>query len=455
MFNTLIDPYAGSEEPQECHKAKSLSNAVGQESPAVDGQCSLELVFCEVSKDQTVHWQNDRETSHEDVDHQQLEPEEAQAPQKDSLGPAPLNGPEDARGMVLKVHELAEAESVALGLGPSGHQRLEPAVALRRIVHDRQEDRRDLQAAPRGKEALQAHVPVLRYPVWVPALDVCRQRCGNGVRRVWYPSRIRVRQVCKLVLGTEIGRKANNYWLGEVVLIVDNWGLPNSEVPVWCLVWAASGMDKVIRERCKVLRVELAVGIPHCEDGVQHVQPVCWHDLTEDFVRSPSRVRRLARHLTRQTFRMVGGLAQPKAVLEFAHQQLCLLFGTCLACLHSKHQTDLLPRHTRRSNTPDRKPQDLNILLVVGQYHKMPHFFPFWFCAELQLPVVLFCIVERLKVGVFKMFNLFCTHPGEEHDVHAHLPSLVYAEEREQHQGREDLIEVPQHQWERHHAGGQ
>mmetsp|Transcript_101497 Transcript_101497/g.326189 ORF Transcript_101497/g.326189 Transcript_101497/m.326189 type:complete len:289 (+) Transcript_101497:404-1270(+) len=196
----LEHEHSAQEDAQEGHEADALEHTVHKEGPAVDAQRSRLLIVSEVADQQTIQRCKDDEDRHENMYHQQLDPQEEKAPAENHLVLLALDLPQYPREVVVHVDDLAEAQGVPLRLDPSGLNRGYEALALRRVVEDREKDRRDLKPASGREEALQSHVPVLRDPIRVPSLHRLGQGRGDGVRRIGDPHGVRVGQVRQLVL---------------------------------------------------------------------------------------------------------------------------------------------------------------------------------------------------------------------------------------------------------------
>mmetsp|Transcript_25077 Transcript_25077/g.54571 ORF Transcript_25077/g.54571 Transcript_25077/m.54571 type:complete len:248 (+) Transcript_25077:318-1061(+) len=246
MLGGLVDPHTANEESDEGHDANALENAIDQESPTVDAKSCALLIRCKVADENSVQGREDDEDSHEDVDHEQLHPEEEEAPAVYHLRPSALNLGEDAREVVVHVHNLAKAEGMPLRLYPPRLDSSEPAFGLRRVVQDREEDGRDSQAASGGEEAFQRHVPILGDPVRIPALDGLGQAGGDGVGRVGNPHGVGVGEVRQLVLRGHKGGDPDHGGLLDVVFQVEDGWLPDREVPVWGDARLASGVDEIV-----------------------------------------------------------------------------------------------------------------------------------------------------------------------------------------------------------------
>mmetsp|Transcript_85626 Transcript_85626/g.247138 ORF Transcript_85626/g.247138 Transcript_85626/m.247138 type:complete len:324 (+) Transcript_85626:995-1966(+) len=209
-------------------------------------------------------------------------------------------------------------------------------------------------------------------------------------------------------------------------------------------------MHEVVRQRGEVLGVELTVGVADGEDRGRRAQAPLRHDLLQDLLRRPPRVRGLPRHLAWQPNRVEGGVAHEEVVLELSNEGRRLFLGALLPGLHGEDQADLPFRDARGGDAPDRESQDLVVLLVVRQDHEVPDLLPLRAGAELQLRVLHLGLIERMKVRVVEVGHLLRAHVAEHHDVHAHLPSLVQAEQRHERESGKDLAAAPKHDGEGH-----
>mmetsp|Transcript_642 Transcript_642/g.1530 ORF Transcript_642/g.1530 Transcript_642/m.1530 type:complete len:224 (-) Transcript_642:2176-2847(-) len=149
-LDCLVKHYAHQEDADKGYEADSLTHTVDEESPAVNVQSLSDLVMVEECDEDAVHRRYHRKHSHEDMDHEQLNPEEECAPCEDDSRPWLWDGHENPWEVLIEVDELAEAQGMALCLQPSSHERLEEAVSFWSVVQDREKDRCYLEAPAGG-----------------------------------------------------------------------------------------------------------------------------------------------------------------------------------------------------------------------------------------------------------------------------------------------------------------
>mmetsp|Transcript_89047 Transcript_89047/g.154219 ORF Transcript_89047/g.154219 Transcript_89047/m.154219 type:complete len:270 (-) Transcript_89047:1606-2415(-) len=268
------------------------------------------------------------------MDHQQLDPYKEVAPQKHSSLPFVWDRRKDSHGVFLHVRQLAETECVAFCLDPPRHQRLDKTICLWRIVEDGEEDGRYSQASTRCHEALQRHMPIFGNPLWVPTLDRFSKHSGYGIGGVRSSASIRVGQISKLMLTDDIGSHPNDGRLTNVVFQMEDWRLPDAQIPQRRLVLLPSSVQEVIRESCKILFMELTICITYSEDHVFHLQALLRNEVLDDPRRCPLRICGLARNLAFQANRMVCGQAILELVFVNVYQHLCLFLVTFLSLFH-------------------------------------------------------------------------------------------------------------------------
>mmetsp|Transcript_63574 Transcript_63574/g.194428 ORF Transcript_63574/g.194428 Transcript_63574/m.194428 type:complete len:222 (+) Transcript_63574:817-1482(+) len=211
---------------------------------------------------------------------------------------------------------------------------------------------------------------------------------------------------------------------------MEDWRLPNREIPIRRHAWAAACMDEVIRERREILGVELTVGVADREDRVRQVDLARRDDLREDFLRGPLRVGRLARHLAGEADGVEGHLDGKEIVGELPLDARRLLLGALLARLHREHQYNVRLGFARRRDALDRNAEHLNILLVIRQEHEVEHVTPPRGRAEPGPLVAQFSLVQRPEVRVIEVRHFLCASVCEKSNVHAQFPSLVPSKHR-------------------------
>mmetsp|Transcript_11343 Transcript_11343/g.30216 ORF Transcript_11343/g.30216 Transcript_11343/m.30216 type:complete len:333 (-) Transcript_11343:1069-2067(-) len=313
---------------------------------------------------------------------------------------------------------------MALGLLPSSVAGAEPRVLLGHVVHGGEQDRLDLGFPERQQETLDAHVPVLRDPLRVPAADVRRQVHGQRVRGVGEADRVRVRQDGYLGHGGEHGADDQGHRLPVVILHVEDGRLPQGDVPL-----LQRGLREGVRQTVEIALVKIRVRIRYCDYDVGGV-PASVADMIAQPLEGPSHVARLPSRVVGQVGRVQSHGNLPEGVPVFVLQPLGLLCGALLAGLHGEQHADLAPGNRALTYRVDSLAKDVEVLLVVGEDHPMDH----------RLGVG---SLDRVQGGPWRHAHLLSHLPQSERAVEDHVdPVGEHHHGRDQHEQRVDLLRV-------------
>mmetsp|Transcript_89113 Transcript_89113/g.252650 ORF Transcript_89113/g.252650 Transcript_89113/m.252650 type:complete len:215 (+) Transcript_89113:1398-2042(+) len=120
----------------------------------------------------------------------------------------------------------------------------------------------------------------------------------------------------------------------------------------------------------------------------------------------------------------------PKLPAELAQELVRFFLRASLALLHCHDDPDLFLRDAGGGDALERQLEDIDGLLVVGQYHKVQDVVPPR--ARLRAPLALphLVAVQRLEVRVLIVRHLLEAHVREQRDVRPQLPALVHCEGR-------------------------
>mmetsp|Transcript_64132 Transcript_64132/g.187664 ORF Transcript_64132/g.187664 Transcript_64132/m.187664 type:complete len:236 (+) Transcript_64132:681-1388(+) len=222
-----------------------------------------------------------------------------------------------------------------LCLRPACIERAEPRRVLWHVVDSGQSDWLDPRPPERQQEALEAHVPVLRDPLGVPAAHVLAQEQRHGVGGVGEADGVGVRERCQLLHGGEHRAWDKQHGHSVVVLDMENGRLEQAVLPL--ALWR---LHILSRELLKVASVEVRVGVRHGDQDLGRVLPLILNIVHEP-LEGPCHVASLPWRVVRQVLWMV----RCKELLE-APRKLCLHVqrlgpGLGVPLLHGEEHADL------------------------------------------------------------------------------------------------------------------